>query len=130
MLVRYPLFMDQKTLQHITEELQKEKERLEREIASLGRRSDSGNEAEVYFPQLGNKDDENAAEVALFSDNLSLEETIVRQLRDVNDTLGRIANGSYGICKYCKKPIDPNRLKARPVSSSCVHCKEQLSKRG
>ena len=119
--------MDQAIIDKIKENLLKEKQHLEAEMSSLGHKSNGGNE--VDFPQLGNKDDENAAEVALFSDNLSLEETVDRQLRDVNDALARITKGTYGTCKYCGKPIDVNRLIARPASSSCVLCKEKISKR-
>lgn len=114
----------------IKEELLKELHRLQEESGALGHKSADGQKTEPHYVELGNKDDENAAEVALFSDNLSLEESVERQLRDVNDSLERIEAGTYGICKYCAQPIDINRLKARPTSSSCVQCKEKLSKTG
>lgn len=122
--------MNQQDITKIKKDLLNELHRLEEEAGSMGHKSADGRKTEPYYVELGNKDDENAAEVALFSDNLSLEESVERQLRDVNDSLQRIESGTYGICKYCSKPIDINRLKARPTSSSCVQCKEKLSKTG
>ena len=67
-------------------------------------------------------------EVADYVDNLSIEKTLENELRDVESALKRIENGEYGICKYCQKPIDTDRLKARPESSSCVQCKNAIKK--
>jgi len=121
--------MDATTLATITTRLQEEKNRLERELKQLsGHARNEDGTLESEFPQFGDKEDENAAEVALFSDNKSLEETLERELRDVLKALDRMKAGTYGICKYCKKQIAIKRLLARPESSSCVNCKEQLSK--
>ena len=68
----------------------------------------------------------NSAEVAIYSDNLSLERTLEKSLRDVNKALESLDKGTYGICKYCNEVIDINRLKARPASSSCMACKTKL----
>ncbi|MBU4421662.1 TraR/DksA C4-type zinc finger protein [Patescibacteria group bacterium] len=76
---------------------------------------------------MGDKPDENAAEVAEYTKNLTLEDTLERALKDVNETLGRMENGEYGVCKYCKEPIAERRLLARPVSSSCIECKKKLT---
>ena len=120
--------MDSEILATIKSKLEAEKERLEQELKQLGGHQTEDGTMEPNFPQFGDKEDENAAEVALFSDNKSLEETFERELRDVSKALDRIKNGNYGICKYCKKQILIQRLLARPESSSCVNCKEQLSK--
>jgi len=79
-----------------------------------------------HFPDYGDKEDENAAEVATFSDNLSLIKRLQDSLEDVEGALQRIEQGSYGICKYCHQPIDIQRLRARPESSSCIACKKKL----
>ncbi len=75
------------------------------------------------YEDVGHSDDENAAEVTAYSDNLSLEKTLESALRDVNSALARIASGKYGDCRYCGEPIDEKRLRARPTSSACVKCK-------
>ncbi len=120
--------MDSQTLKTITQKLHEEKARLEEELKELGHRGTSTGAQDADFPSFGDKEDENAAEVALYGDNLSLEQDLDRELRDVKNALTRINDGSYGTCKYCKKEIALPRLLARPESSSCVHCKEQFSR--
>ena len=78
------------------------------------------------FPDYGEKEDENAREVAEYSERLSLESTFESELRDVKDALKRIEDGTYGICKYCGKEIGIARLKIRPTSSACVECKKKF----
>jgi RNA polymerase-binding transcription factor DksA len=116
-------------LEKIKQSLMAEKERLEQELASFTERNaHNRDDYAARFPSFGSKDDENAAEVSLYSDSLSLERRMETDLRDVNNALKRLALGNYGKCQYCGKEIDLARLLARPVSSSCVHCKETLSK--
>lgn len=122
--------LDQKFIQSAREKLEQEKKRLENELKSFTKRNVHNiNDYDAHFPSFGDKDDENAAEVAIYSDNLTLERTLESALRDVNDTLKRIENGKYGLCRYCGKSINLQRLLARPTSSACVECKEKLSKR-
>lgn len=79
------------------------------------------------FPQYGDKEEDNALEVSTYSDNVVLEQTLEKSLRDVNDSLKRIAAGTYGTCRYCGELIDIKRLLVRPTSSACVACKEKLT---
>ncbi|MBI2443694.1 MAG: TraR/DksA C4-type zinc finger protein [Candidatus Magasanikbacteria bacterium] len=79
------------------------------------------------FPDYGDKDDENAAEVAEYAANLSIEQDLERLLRDVKRALQQLKDGSYGICKYCHQPIEERRLLARPTSSACVECKKTIT---
>ncbi|WP_035171802.1 TraR/DksA C4-type zinc finger protein [Caldanaerobius polysaccharolyticus] len=48
-----------------------------------------------------------------------------RILKEVNDALKRIEEGSYGICNHCGKPIEEERLKAIPYASLCIECEKQ-----
>lgn len=108
--------------------LLEEQERLTRELSDISTKSPHKEHPfEAVFPEMGDKEDENAAEVATMSDNLTLERELESALRDIKSALGSIAKGTYGICKYCKKQIDERRLRARPVSSACVECKKLLT---
>lgn len=106
-----------------------EKERLERELKKFAKRDARSTDEnfDTAFPNYGDKEDENAAEVAEYAANLSLEQDLEKALRDVNSSLERIKKGTYGICKYCKKPIEERRLLARPTSSACVECKKAIT---
>lgn len=120
--------MDKKTHQQIKEKFEKEKERLEAQLSSFAKRSSkNSDDYDARFPQFGDKDDENAAEVETYSTNLTLERTLESALRDINKALGRMKDGTYGVCKYCNENIDPKRLMARPTSTSCINCKKRLT---
>ena len=120
--------LDKKTIQTIKNKLKEELTRLERELNQFADKSKTqADDFDAKIPQYGDKEDENAAEVATFSDNLALERTLEKELRDVKSALKLIKEDKYGICKYCRKPIENKRLLARPTSTSCVPCKKTLT---
>ena len=43
-------------------------------------------------------------------------------IREINDALEKIKNGSYGVCELCGKPIDPGRLEVLPHARNCIEC--------
>jgi len=109
--------------------LESEKTRLKKELGNFAHRNPKTSEIDFDsdFPNLGEKEDENASEVAQFSDNLSLEDELEKALRDVESALKMIDKGTYGTCKYCGQLIDERRLVARPTSTSCIQCKKTLT---
>ena len=44
----------------------------------------------------------------------------------VDEALGRIQDGSYGICVQCKKSVPATRLKAIPYARTCMKCQNKL----
>lgn len=78
------------------------------------------------FPEYGDKPDENAQEINDYSTSLMTEKVLEKSLEDIDGALKRIEDGTYGICKYCHKPISVKRLIARPVASACMACKTEL----
>jgi RNA polymerase-binding transcription factor DksA len=116
------------TIKEIEAGLKEEKAKLEAQLAEISTKN-VRNPADhnASFPDYGNAEDENAAEVATYSNNLTLERTLDSALRDATKALAAIADGKYGTCKYCGKEIDEKRLRARPTSSSCVECKKKLT---
>ncbi|HBR13343.1 MAG: Transcriptional regulator, TraR/DksA family [Parcubacteria group bacterium GW2011_GWA2_43_17] len=72
------------------------------------------------FPEFGDKEDENAAEVAVFESNLSLEDTLEQSLEMINRALQKIENGAYGLCEKCGETINEERLKIMPTATKCV----------
>lgn len=47
-----------------------------------------------------------------------------RSLREVDDALERLREGSLGICRHCEEPISPKRLVAIPWAALCIGCQE------
>src|SRR5262245_27997041 len=117
--------MDQTTLKTLEEKLLEEKAKLEEELGGFAQRNPQNDEDfNADFPALGDKEDENASEVAEYSKDLTVERTLEASLRDVKKALERLKDGTYGTCKYCGKAIDEKRLMARPTSTSCIDCKK------
>jgi RNA polymerase-binding protein DksA len=74
--------------------------------------------------------DESLAEL-LMSTNLSLAESELTELRDVEAALTRISGGNYGVCIDCGVDIDPRRLEGYPTAKRCTDCQtryENLAK--
>lgn len=45
------------------------------------------------------------------------------KLKEIDNALQRIEDGSYGICEECGEPIGEGRLKVMPFARVCVDCK-------
>jgi DnaK suppressor protein len=45
-------------------------------------------------------------------------------LAKIDEAIERIEDGTYGKCESCGGPIGVERLKARPVTTLCIECKE------
>lgn len=121
-----PLSAD--ALARIKTQLEAEKTRLEGELSKFATKNARvADDFDAKFPDYGDKSDENALEITDFLTTKPLEMTLEKELRDVHKALKRIQDGTYGICKYCEKPIDEKRLLARSTSSSCVSCKKTLT---
>lgn len=120
--------MNQAFLKEMEDQLLKEETRLKSELAEFASQNPKNvDDYDAKFPNMGDKEDENAEEVATYSTNLTLERTLEASLRDTEKALERIKKGTYGTCKYCNKEIDEKRLRARPSSSSCIECKKSFT---
>lgn len=80
---------------------------------------------QAKFPVYGDKEDENAAEVATFQDNLSLESNLKSSLKDVRRALDNLAKNKYGQCVKCNQEISQARLEIFPSAALCVACKNK-----
>ena len=121
--------MNKKFITEMKKNLLDEKKKLENELSRFAHRNTKAKSADydTDFPDYGDGEDENASEIATYSNNLSLESELEKALRDVMGALKRIEEGTYGTCKYCKTGVAEARLKARPTASSCIACKKTLT---
>lgn len=46
------------------------------------------------------------------------------RLGEVRAALGRMDEGTYGVCVECEEEITPKRLRAVPWTASCLVCRE------
>jgi RNA polymerase-binding transcription factor DksA len=57
--------------------------------------------------------------------DLALRITTENTLKQVHAALHRFANGTYGLCVECNRPIDTARLKAIPYAELCMDCQRK-----
>ncbi len=109
-------------LDHFREALLKQKEQLERTIAhhDIGGASQTEETGELSSPGADNHLADTASETFERELDEGLEEDAVRQLREVEEALARIADGTYGTCTACGKPIGEARLEAVPWTAYCI----------
>jgi len=56
---------------------------------------------------------------------LSLSDTERKELQKIDEALGRIKKGDYGVCQMCGVTINKKRLDAVPWASYCIACQQK-----
>lgn len=57
--------------------------------------------------------------------NIHMKERERKLFLKIREALGRLDDGTYGICEECGKDISFTRLRVRPVTTLCIHCKKK-----
>ncbi|MDJ0784585.1 MAG: TraR/DksA C4-type zinc finger protein [Desulfosarcinaceae bacterium] len=111
--------MDYRELKHIKQELLDQLE----ELRSRGRRTvfeisrELSREADLI--DRASQESMLSQVTRLRSRESNLMEKIIRALEAIED-------GEYGICDACGEDIAVKRLLARPVTTLCIHCKQEM----
>jgi DnaK suppressor protein len=56
---------------------------------------------------------------------LRLRERESKLIRKIKYSLDRLEQGTFGICDECGGQISEGRLRARPIATLCIKCKEE-----
>lgn len=72
----------------------------------------------------GDEGDLAVSELSL-SLSLRLQERQTQLLQKIDRALAKIDEGTFGLCEQCEEALAINRLKARPVATLCISCKEE-----
>lgn len=114
--------MQESELNYFKEILESRKEQIVKNITGVNDELDQLNSLEL-------NDEGDHASV---NNNSMIESAIVTQqekeLREIQVTLGKIANGDYGVCEMCEDPIGFQRLKVKPHAIYCIDCREIVEK--
>ncbi|MEO3773033.1 TraR/DksA C4-type zinc finger protein [Micromonospora sp. B9E7] len=51
-----------------------------------------------------------------------------RSIEQITGALGRISDGTYGLCERCRKSIPAERLEVLPHARFCVPCQEKQNR--
>lgn len=111
--------MDQAVIEELRQELLSQKERLEKNMSDLMEDSMS-QERETGLDSL----DESTGE-SLTSTRYRLRDREKYLLNKVKQALKRIESNEYPYCENCGEEIGEKRLRARPVATLCIECKEE-----
>lgn len=110
------------------EKLLKEKERIISELDKMTLQTKTGRT--TTFPEYGQKEDENALEIARYEERLGISESLENLLDNIEKSLKKIEEGTYGICEKCGGKIEKGRLEVYPEAIYCVTCSQKLEKNG
>ncbi len=117
--------MDQQQLDHIKEIILKKKEEVQKNLEYLrstvldSTTKEATGDHSAYSYHMAD----------LGTDNMEREKAFMfaardeKYLKQLNDALQRIENGTYGICRVCGKEISYKRLEAVPTTTICFDCK-------
>jgi DnaK suppressor protein len=98
----------------LREELEAQRASLRLELAELG----YGNEGLSYDPNFADSSQVTAER----GETEALGTTLTANLVDVEHALGKIDDGTYGVCESCHGEIPAARLEAMPAARHCITC--------
>jgi RNA polymerase-binding transcription factor len=123
MATRTPL--SKKEIQELKAQLLAERKDLEAQYKELEESSFGANQSELTG-EMGFDEEYADAGTATFERERDL--SLVNNLRDlmerIDKALGKIEDGTYGLCDRCGKPIEKLRLKALPYANLCIKDKQ------
>lgn len=109
-------------IEHFKGRLSTEKETLEAELATVGRRNPSNPADWEPIPQeVGQESDPNdqADLMEGLGENAAILTDLENRYNDVLAALARIENGTYGTCLVGGETIEADRLEAEPAARTC-----------
>lgn len=109
--------MDASFLKEQKKKLLEEKAKLEEELKFVSTKS--GSDYAPKFENMGDDEDDNAAEVQVFEQNLAIEKDLSGILKRVDAAINRIEAGQYGRCAGGDE-IEINRLRVIPWADTCI----------
>jgi len=110
-------------VQQIKGKLLADKERIVKQLEEMTQeKTFNKDKVQTKWQDVGDKDEDNAIEVADFQDSISLERGLEENLERIEKALAQIEEGTYGICEACGKAIEADRLIALPQATQCMSC--------
>lgn len=114
--------MDEKELESFRHLLQDRRRDL---LAGAGRTVNRMHDGKENFPEPVDR-------AALESDRnatLRIRDRERKLINKIEEALERIEDGTFGICEECGEDISADRLRARPVTTLCIECKNEQEKK-
>jgi DnaK suppressor protein len=115
-------------LDHFRSKLESERERLSGALEAVNHKSSLADETGDLSSGPGDHLADNATETFMRELDGGLEENAAHLLAEIDAALARVANGSFGTCTVCGRPIGADRLEAIPWATLCIDDKRKLER--
>ena len=109
---------------HYKKKIEEELAAVEKELATVGHKNpDNANDWEATPDEgeiLESDDQEVADKITGYEGNTAILKQLEIRYNELTDALGRISDGTYGVCSVGGEPIEEARLEANPAATTCV----------
>ncbi|MDP2684746.1 MAG: TraR/DksA C4-type zinc finger protein [bacterium] len=121
--------MDKDTKEQLKQKLVNEKHKIRELLEKMTNQKEfNKDKIQVTWNDMGDKEEDNAVEVANFQDNISLERDLEVNLEKIDNALEKIDNDDFGKCIKCGNDIKIERLIAYPEAEVCMSCASKKRK--
>jgi DnaK suppressor protein len=101
---------------------------LEQNLDILMRGDNRSSSKDAFKEQNADPIDRASAEL-IASQGFRFRERDNNLIRKILEALGRLEEGTFGICDECGNAISEKRLQVRPIATRCITCKVEQEKR-
>ncbi len=116
--------LSKEKIEYFEKKLEEEKLRLEKDLGKVARRNPGVPGDWEMVPEDLNIETADKSELSDVFEELgtraAIEDKFEERLTFVNQALGRVKKGNYGVCLICNKPIQEKRLEANPAARHCI----------
>jgi len=113
-------------IEHFRQLLINQKRDIEQTINTM-KKNNTGTQGEYYPTELSNYDNHPAelgTDLFHVEMNTALKVHEENVLKEIQDALERIDEGTFGKCEFCGNEISEERLEAIPYARLCIDCEE------
>ncbi len=119
-----------KELEDLRERLLTERSELEEQLTTIEEQSFAASQSDISGEVSFDEENADAGTFTFERErDLSIENNVRDLLTKIDRALGKMGEGTYGICSRCGKPIEKARLKALPYVDLCLKDAQAQSRR-
>ena len=113
-------------IEYYKSKLEAEKAKITDELSSMSKKNPKNpDDWEAVYPKEASDvvfREETEDNIEEYENRYSLNDTLEKRLREINDALFAVEKGTYGKCLMGGKPhpIDEGRLEANPAAITCI----------
>jgi DnaK suppressor protein len=110
--------------------LEAEREQLQSQLQSIEEQSFSTTQSDISGEVSFDEENADAGTFTFERErDLSIENNVRDLLGKIDRALGRLDEGTYGLCSRCGRPIEKVRIKALPYADLCIKDAQAQSRR-